>query len=68
MIRSRLGQPISTFSPPSPKEADNKYVTSLQLPNLNHLFPTCKTGGVTESGAIEESVAVAALETMRIGS
>jgi hypothetical protein len=36
----------------------------LQLPNLNHLFQTCKTGAVTEYGAIEKTMAAAALETI----
>jgi pimeloyl-ACP methyl ester carboxylesterase len=46
------------------KEAGNKDVTTLQLPRLNHLFQTCKTGAVTEYGAIEETLAAAALETI----
>ena len=46
------------------KEAGNNDVTTLKLPNLNHLFQTCKTGSVTEYGAIEETVAPAALETI----
>jgi pimeloyl-ACP methyl ester carboxylesterase len=46
------------------KEAGNKDVTTLQLPNLNHLFQTCKTGSVTEYAAIEETLAPVALETI----
>src|SRR5262249_54727121 len=46
------------------KETDNKDVTALQLPNLNHLFQTCKTGSVTEYATIEETMAAAALETI----
>ncbi len=46
------------------QDAGNKDVTTLELPNLNHLFQTCKTGSVTEYGAIEETMAVAALETI----
>jgi pimeloyl-ACP methyl ester carboxylesterase len=46
------------------KEAGNKDATTRQLPNLNHLFQTCKTGAVTEYGAIEETMAAAALETI----
>jgi fermentation-respiration switch protein FrsA (DUF1100 family) len=44
------------------KEADNQDVTTKELPSLNHLFQTCKTGAVTEYGAIEETMAPAALE------
>jgi pimeloyl-ACP methyl ester carboxylesterase len=46
------------------KEAGNKDVTTVQLPNLNHLFQTCKTGSVTEYAAIEETLAPVALETI----
>jgi fermentation-respiration switch protein FrsA (DUF1100 family) len=46
------------------KEAGNKDVTTMQLPDLNHLFQTCKTGAVAEYGAIEETLAPAALETI----
>jgi hypothetical protein len=34
------------------------------LPNLNHLFQTCKTGSVFEYDAIEETLAPVALETI----
>jgi pimeloyl-ACP methyl ester carboxylesterase len=44
------------------KEAGNKDVTTQELPNLNHLFQTCKTGAVTEYAALEETIAPAALE------
>jgi pimeloyl-ACP methyl ester carboxylesterase len=46
------------------KQAGNKDVTTRLLPNLNHLFQTCKTGAVTEYGAIEETMAAVALETI----
>lgn len=46
------------------KEAGNKDVTTLELPSLNHLFQTCKTGSVTEYGQIEETIAPAALESI----
>ncbi|MBX9708076.1 MAG: alpha/beta hydrolase, partial [Caulobacteraceae bacterium] len=46
------------------KEAGNKDITTQELPKLNHLFQTCKTGAVTEYGAIEETMAPAALETI----
>jgi pimeloyl-ACP methyl ester carboxylesterase len=44
------------------KEAGNKDITTRELPGLNHLFQTCKTGAVSEYGAIEETFAPAALE------
>src|SRR5205823_14798697 len=44
------------------KEAGNKDVTVRELPGLNHLFQTCKTGAVTEYGTIEETIAPAALQ------
>jgi pimeloyl-ACP methyl ester carboxylesterase len=46
------------------KEGGNKDFTIKELPNLNHLFQTCKTGAFTEYGAIEETVAPVVLETM----
>jgi uncharacterized protein len=46
------------------KEGGNKDFTCKELPNLNHLFQTCKTGGVGEYSTIEETMAPVALETM----
>jgi fermentation-respiration switch protein FrsA (DUF1100 family) len=46
------------------REGGNKDVTVQELPNLNHLFQTCKTGAVSEYGAIEETLAPVALETI----
>src|SRR5439155_122697 len=46
------------------REAGNKDFTTRELPNLNHLFQTCKTGAVTEYGAIEETLAPVVLETI----
>lgn len=46
------------------KEGGNKDVTVRVFPDLNHLFQTCKTGAVTEYGAIEETTAPVVLETM----
>jgi pimeloyl-ACP methyl ester carboxylesterase len=40
----------------------NKDVTTKELPDLNHLFQTCKTGAPSEYGKIEETFAPAALE------
>jgi fermentation-respiration switch protein FrsA (DUF1100 family) len=46
------------------KEGGNKDFTTKELPNLNHLFQTCKTGAVSEYGAIEETIAPVALEAV----
>ena len=46
------------------KEGGNRDFTTLQLPNVNHLFQTCKTGAVTEYAAIEETMAPGALEAI----
>ena len=46
------------------KEAGNPDVTTRELPGLNHLFQTSKTGSVTEYGSIEETMAPAALEAI----
>jgi pimeloyl-ACP methyl ester carboxylesterase len=45
-------------------EAGNKDVTIRELPDLNHLFQTCKTGAGAEYGAIEETLAPVMLETV----
>ena len=46
------------------KKAGNTRVTVKQLPALNHLFQTCKTGSVAEYGVIEETIAPAALKVI----
>jgi pimeloyl-ACP methyl ester carboxylesterase len=46
------------------KKGGNARVTVKELPGLNHLFQTCKTGSVTEYGAIEETIAPVALKTI----
>ena len=46
------------------KEGGNKDVTIVELPGLNHLFQTCKTGGPTEYAEIEETISPKALDTM----
>jgi len=43
---------------------DNKDVTIVELPGLNHLFQTAKTGAVGEYAEIEETVAPVALDMM----
>jgi pimeloyl-ACP methyl ester carboxylesterase len=42
----------------------NQDYTSVELPNLNHLFQTCQTGAITEYGKIEETIAPAALQVI----
>ena len=44
------------------KEGGNTDFTTKELPGLNHLFQTCKTGNVSEYGTIEETFAPAALK------
>src|SRR5262249_33847394 len=46
------------------KAGGNQDVTVKELPDLNHLFQTAKTGAPTEYGRIEETFAPAALEAM----
>ena len=46
------------------KQAGNMRVTTRELPGLNHLFQTCKTGSVAEYGVIEETIAPLALKTI----
>ncbi|HEV3115602.1 MAG TPA: alpha/beta hydrolase, partial [Gemmataceae bacterium] len=46
------------------KAGGNKDYTVKMLPNLNHLFQSCKTGAPAEYGRIEETFAPAALETI----
>jgi pimeloyl-ACP methyl ester carboxylesterase len=46
------------------KEGGNKDHTIKELPGLNHLFQTCKTGSLTEYGQIEETIAPLALTTI----
>jgi uncharacterized protein len=44
------------------KDGGNKDYTVKMLPNLNHLFQTCKTGAPAEYGKIEETLAPSALQ------
>jgi fermentation-respiration switch protein FrsA (DUF1100 family) len=41
---------------------DNRGATVQELPNLNHLFQTAKTGSPVEYGQIEETIAPAVLQ------
>jgi hypothetical protein len=45
-------------------EAGNRQVVVKELPGLNHLFQTAKTGSPNEYAAIEETIAPEALETI----
>ncbi|MDR3637946.1 MAG: alpha/beta fold hydrolase [Isosphaeraceae bacterium] len=44
------------------KESGNTSATVKELPGLNHLFQTCRTGSTAEYAEIEETIAPAALE------
>ncbi len=46
------------------KKGGNTQVTTVQLPGVNHLFQTCKTGSVTEYNQIEETIAPSALKVI----
>jgi pimeloyl-ACP methyl ester carboxylesterase len=46
------------------KDAGNRRVTVKELPGLNHLFQTCKTGSIAEYAQIEETIAPSALKLM----
>lgn len=46
------------------KEAGNRDYRVLELPQLNHLFQTAKTGGVGEYATIDETMSPAALEAI----
>ncbi len=46
------------------EQAGNKKVSLIELPHLNHLFQTCKTGALCEYAQIEETMAPRALDTI----
>jgi len=46
------------------KQGGNIRVTTKELPGLNHLFQTCKTGSVSEYAQIEETIAQSALKVI----
>lgn len=46
------------------KEAGNEDYTLMKLPNLNHVFQTCKTGAITEYSLSEETMSPLALKIM----
>jgi pimeloyl-ACP methyl ester carboxylesterase len=45
-------------------EGNSRHVTLKEMPGLNHLFQTAKTGALAEYGRIEETFAPAALDLM----
>jgi uncharacterized protein len=46
------------------KDGENKDYKVVSLPNLNHLFQTCRTGTISEYGQIEETISPVALKTI----
>ena len=48
------------------EEGGNKHFEAVEMPGLNHLFQTAKTGALSEYAQIEETISPVALE--RIGS
>lgn len=46
------------------KTSKHKDYTIIELPNLNHLFQTCKTGALAEYATITETIAPIALHTI----
>jgi len=46
------------------EDAGNKHFEVDELPGLNHLFQTAKTGAPSEYGQIEETISPVALEKM----
>lgn len=48
------------------REGGNSHVTIKELPGLNHLFQTAKTGAITEYAQIEETISPLALETIAV--
>ncbi len=55
---------MKTFPRSRRRRAGNPDATTIELPGLNHLFQTAKTGAVGEYADIEETMAPIALETM----
>jgi fermentation-respiration switch protein FrsA (DUF1100 family) len=46
------------------EKGGNKDVTTVEFPNLNHLFQECKTGSPSEYARIEQTFSPVALDTM----
>lgn len=47
------------------KEAGNRNFKIMEIPGVNHLFQSCKTGAVTEYAEIEETISQAVLEILK---
>jgi dipeptidyl aminopeptidase/acylaminoacyl peptidase len=47
------------------KEARNENFKIMEVPGVNHLFQTCKTGAVTEYAEIEETISPSVLEILK---
>jgi fermentation-respiration switch protein FrsA (DUF1100 family) len=48
------------------EEGGNKHFEVVELPGLNHLFQTAKTGSPNEYAEIEETISPVALEKMTV--
>lgn len=46
------------------KAGGNRKFATKELPGLNHLFQSCKTGGISEYESIEETISPVALESI----
>jgi pimeloyl-ACP methyl ester carboxylesterase len=46
------------------RSGGNTHVKTVELPGLNHLLQTCKTGSIAEYATIDETIAPAALRTI----
>ena len=46
------------------KKGGNTKVTTIEFPNLNHLFQECKTGAPSEYGTIEQTIAPVVLDAL----
>lgn len=63
---SKDGQVLAAQNLPAVRRAtrQNPDVTLVELPDLNHLFQTARTGAIGEYGDLEETIAPIALDTM----
>ena len=46
------------------KKAGNQDVTIVSIPNQNHWFQECKTGAMSEYGALKETISESTLKLM----
>jgi len=47
------------------KEGGNKNFKTMEIPGVNHLFQSCKTGAIAEYGQIEETISPSVLEILQ---